>query len=99
MSLKFDMTVHDRRDTDAIGADSFVKIGEAARFLGVSERQLRRWDEQGVLVPERRTVSGHRRYSVRQLQRAAADWKDKPKRAAPKQRREGVPLPFENDEE
>lgn len=43
-----------------------VAIGEAARLLGVSTSTLRRWDENGTLVPER-TAAGHRRYDLAKL--------------------------------
>jgi excisionase family DNA binding protein len=46
----------------------WVKINEAARFLGVSQDTLRRWEKKGTLIP-RRTVGGHRRYSRKQLER------------------------------
>ncbi len=47
---------------------SFLSIGKAALYLGVSVTSLRRWDESGDLSPDYRTPGGHRRYSVRLLQ-------------------------------
>ncbi len=46
-----------------------VSIGEAARLLGVSIGTLRRWEEDGKLIPER-TLGGHRRYTRASLDRA-----------------------------
>ncbi|NEP52898.1 MAG: IS607 family transposase [Moorea sp. SIO3C2] len=41
-------------------------VSEAADYLGVSADTLRRWEEEGKLIPER-TKGGHRRYDVAQL--------------------------------
>ncbi|MCW4355934.1 MerR family transcriptional regulator [Hoyosella sp. YIM 151337] len=45
-----------------------MKIGEAARRLGVAEHVLRHWDDVGAVVPDR-TASGHREYSEEHLHR------------------------------
>lgn len=45
-------------------------VGQAAQLLGVQQAFLRRLDTAGLLTPQRST-GGHRRYSRRQLQRAA----------------------------
>ena len=45
-----------------------VRITEAAEMLGVTPDTLRRWEEDGVLLPER-TGGGHRRYDVEQIRR------------------------------
>ena len=45
-----------------------LPIGEAAKRLGVSVATLRVWDRQGLLKPTR-TLGGHRRYSVADLER------------------------------
>lgn len=39
-----------------------MRIGELARRTGVSERSLRYYEQQGLLVPDR-TPSGHRDYT------------------------------------
>jgi putative resolvase len=39
----------------------FLKIGEAAKLLGVSIQTLRRWEETGYLIPARKS-DGHTRY-------------------------------------
>lgn len=46
--------------------EKLVSIGKAAKILGVSEITLRRWDEEGRLVPIR-TEGGHRRYDISKL--------------------------------
>ena len=47
---------------------NWLHITDAARFIGVSQDTLRRWERKGKLIP-RRTVGGHRRYSRKQLER------------------------------
>lgn len=43
-----------------------ISISKAAKELGVSINTLRRWDREGILVPEK-TPSGHRRYELDKL--------------------------------
>jgi len=43
-----------------------VSIGEAARILGVHPTTLRRWENEGKLIPDR-TPSGHRRYVLAEI--------------------------------
>jgi DNA-binding transcriptional MerR regulator len=45
----------------------FIKIGEAAKVLGVSIQTLRRWEESRYLVPDRKTKGGTRYYSLDKL--------------------------------
>ena len=56
--------------------ERIVRIGEAARALGVSITTLRRWEAAGTLVAEH-TAGGHRRYDLVKLRperfRVAAD--------------------------
>lgn len=47
---------------------TFIKIGEAARLLGVSTSTLGRWQDTGVLIPAQIFPSGHRRYSLEQVE-------------------------------
>ncbi len=47
--------------------DQTLTIQEAAKFLGVATKTLRRWDESGRLKPER-TVGNQRRYSLSELE-------------------------------
>ncbi len=46
--------------------NSLLKVGEAAKFLGVSIDTLRRWEERGVLTPFR-TPGSTRLYTGKQL--------------------------------
>jgi predicted site-specific integrase-resolvase len=45
----------------------FIKIGEAARLLGVSVQTLRRWEESGYLVPSRKSKGKTRYYDFDRL--------------------------------
>lgn len=47
--------------------NKFVKIGEAAKILGVSVNTLRRWEEQGFILPGH-TPAGTRFYLVKDLE-------------------------------
>ena len=53
--------------------DRFVKIGEAAKILGVNPQTLRRWEEGGVIKPFKRTPKGTRLYSLQELLGAKDD--------------------------
>lgn len=44
-----------------------VKIGEAARMLGTTPGQLRKWESTGELLPTRKTQGGTRYYAVADL--------------------------------
>jgi predicted site-specific integrase-resolvase len=46
--------------------EEFVSIGKAANYLGMSIDGLRKWEADGVLIPER-TPTGHRRYRMNDL--------------------------------
>lgn len=48
--------------------ETYVKIGEAARLLGVSSSTLGSWQAKGILVPAQIFPSGHRRYSMSQIE-------------------------------
>src|SRR5258708_18742619 len=43
-----------------------LTIQEAAKYLKVSTKTLRRWDSAGVISPVR-TTGGHRRYNISDL--------------------------------
>ena len=47
--------------------DRFVKIGEAAKILGVNPQTLRRWEDGGLIQPAKRTPKGTRLYSLQEL--------------------------------
>lgn len=60
---------------------SLLSISEAAKILNVSIMTLRRWDEDGRLVPLRKSQKGHRYYRKEDVQillsdsfKAAQDW-------------------------
>lgn len=44
-------------------------LGEVAQACGVTVRTLHHYDQIGLLTPEHRTASGHRRYTERDLRR------------------------------
>lgn len=48
--------------------ETFIKIGDAAKMLGVSTSTLGRWQDTGILIPAQIFPSGHRRYSLSQIQ-------------------------------
>lgn len=45
----------------------FIKIGEAAKLLGVSIQTLRRWEESGYLLPIKKDKGSTRYYDLEQL--------------------------------
>ena len=45
----------------------FIKIGEAAKIVGVTSQTLRRWEETGQLMPDKRTEGGTRYYDADRL--------------------------------
>ena len=45
----------------------FIKIGEAANILGVTPQTLRRWEREGVLMPDRKTEGNTRYYNLDKL--------------------------------
>lgn len=45
----------------------FIKIGEAARLLGVSIQTMRRWEALGQVVPDRKTLGKTRYYDMDKL--------------------------------
>ena len=47
--------------------DRLVKIGEAAKLLGVNPQTLRRWEYDGIIKPFKRTPKGTRLYSLQEL--------------------------------
>ena len=55
-----------------VGDMSDTKIlfrsGEAAKRRGVSKIALIDWERRGILIPERKTIGGHRLYSKEQIE-------------------------------
>ncbi len=45
-----------------------LSIGETAQALGVSQKTLRKWDQEGRLKPTEITLGGHRRYDLSKIQ-------------------------------
>ena len=45
----------------------FVKIGAAAKLLGVSVQALRNWEMEGKIMPSHRTPGGQRMYDLAEL--------------------------------
>ena len=45
----------------------YFSIREAANYIGVSQSTLRRWEQEGKLMPDMRTKGGQRRYSLETL--------------------------------
>lgn len=50
-------------------AEDLLTIGQAATRTGLTVRALHHYDAVGLVVPEARTLSGHRRYGHRELRR------------------------------
>lgn len=46
------------------------RTAEAAKLMGVHPSTLRRWDEKGILKPTKRTLTGERRYTDADIQKA-----------------------------
>jgi len=46
---------------------NLLKIKEAAQYLAISVSTLRHWDKIGKLIA-RRTLGGHRRYTIEQIE-------------------------------
>lgn len=51
----------------------YLRTGEAADYIGISHQTLRNYHQQGLLIPERILDSGHRYYSLKQLDRFIAE--------------------------
>ena len=45
----------------------YIKIGEAAKLLGVTPQTVRRWEREGEVLPVRRSEGGTRYYDLNQL--------------------------------
>ena len=46
-----------------------VTIKDAAKYLGVSEVTLRRWDDAGKFTATRHPINGYRLYRMKELER------------------------------
>ena len=47
--------------------EKLLTISEASKLLGVAKSTLRRWEEEGKLIPDIRTKGGQRRYKLSSL--------------------------------
>ena len=47
----------------------YVKIGKAAEMIGCSPQTLRNYERKGIFVPEAVLETGHRMYSVEQIEK------------------------------
>lgn len=47
--------------------DKYIKIGDAAKYIGVNPQTLRNYEKKGLLIPIVIRDSGHRLYSLNQL--------------------------------
>ncbi len=56
-------------NTMITNSKQFLSIGEAARYLGVSETTLRRWDDDGSFKATFRSPGSHRYYSLSDLEK------------------------------
>lgn len=50
-----------------ITANMLINIKTASVYLGVSCQTLRNYEKKGILIPQYKLPSGHRRYSKQQL--------------------------------
>lgn len=50
-----------------IQMNRFIKVGEAAKILGVTAQTLRRWERSGQLLPDKRSEGGTRYYDIEKL--------------------------------
>lgn len=49
---------------------SFYTSFKAAAEIGVTPKTLERWRKKGKFVPSHKTVGGHYRYSIKQVENA-----------------------------
>ena len=48
--------------------DKLISIQEASKRLGVTVKTLKIWDVENKLKPKMRTIGGHRRYNLREIE-------------------------------
>ncbi len=51
----------------SIYMNRLIKVGEAAKILGVTVQTLRRWERSGQLLPDKKTEGGTRYYDLDRL--------------------------------
>ena len=52
---------------------NMIKIGKAAKILGVSVQTLHKWEETGELTPARKTLAGTRYYDIDKILNVTSD--------------------------
>lgn len=57
--------------------DKLLNISDASKILGISQSTLRRWEKEGKIVPDQRTVGNQRRYKLSTLNPSICINKDK----------------------
>lgn len=55
----------------------YLKILEAAAFMGVTPQTLRNWDKQGKFSPYRHPINNYRLYKATELKKLVAKVKKK----------------------
>ena len=70
----------------------FISIGQAAKYLGMSVSTLRRWEEEGRLLPHERSAGGQRRYDLTKLRPELFHAQEKEIQASQSQRSSGASL-------
>jgi DNA-binding transcriptional MerR regulator len=55
--------------------NNYLRVGEAAKLIGVDIQTLRRWDKAGKLKPYRHPVSNYRLYMLAQVNKLLEDIK------------------------
>lgn len=51
----------------SVHMSGLIKIGKAVELLEVSIQTLRRWEELGTIIPQKRTAGGTRYYDLNKL--------------------------------
>lgn len=51
----------------SIKMNRLLKIGEAAKILGITVQTLRRWEKDGSFLPDKKSAGGTRYYEASRL--------------------------------
>lgn len=46
----------------------FYSVSQFAKAIGVHPQTIRRWDNEGLLKPQTRSIGGQRRYTQKQVE-------------------------------
>ena len=66
--------------------DGYLRIKEAAEYLGVAPNTLRNWGRSGKLVERRHPMNGYRLYSKKELDELLAKVERHSQHARPKRK-------------